>query len=282
MSSGGSKNWLIAIGAAVAVVGAAVVFHLVSNKESAEGNGLNEALTEIQALGEPKRDPTGRLAFNYYKQVFFIIMKHARQSFAAEKAELLKKRRELLKAGKNEEYKNLVGEMIQKEERVGAELLQEAMENIGLSEQEFMTTHQHYMYNPQTQQELMQGQMAAPAKGKAPTLSKQKTKEIFLDSEEKKFESMKAMMQNQKGPMNTQEDQMEAMVEMMVQQAILADDMFEKHGVEEEEFNSAVMHYQLMNDPEVYKKMMESMQKLNVMSGGQMGAMGGMGGMGMM
>ena len=75
---------------------------------------------------------------------------------------------------------------------------------------------------------------------------------------------------------------MEAMVEMMVQQAILADDMFEKHGVEEEEFNSAVMHYQLMNDPEVYKKMMESMQKLNVMSGGQMGAMGGMGGMGMM
>ena len=52
---------------------------------------------------------------------------------------------------------------------------------------------------------------------------------------------------------------MEAMVEMMVQQAILADDMFEKHGVEEEEFNSTVMHYQLMNDPDVYKKMMESM-----------------------
>jgi predicted Rossmann fold nucleotide-binding protein DprA/Smf involved in DNA uptake len=101
--------------------------------------------------------------------------------------------------------------------------------------------------------------MAAPTNKGPPTLSKQQAKEIFFDSEEKKFESMKAMMQNQKGPMSSQEDQMEAMVEMMVQQAILADDMFERHGVEEEEFNSAVMHYQLMNDPEVYKKMMESM-----------------------
>ena len=106
----------------------------------------------------------------------------------------------------------------------------------------------------------MQAQMAPAANKGPPTLSKQKTKEIFFDSEEKKFESMKSMMQNQKGgAMTSQEDQMEAMVEMMVQQAILADDMFEKHGVEEEEFKSAVMHYQLMNDPDVYKKMMESM-----------------------
>ena len=51
------------------------------------------------------------------------------------------------------------------------------------------------------------------------------------------------MMQNQKGAMNTQEDQMEAMIEMMVQQAILADEMFATHGIEEEDFNAAVMHY---------------------------------------
>ena len=86
---------------------------------------------------------------------------------------------------------------------------------------------------------------------------------------------MKTMMQNQRGgAMSSQDDQMEAMVEMMVQQAILADEMFETHGIEEEEFNSAVMFYNLMNDPEVHRKMMESMQKLS--------QMGGMGGMGMM
>ena len=47
------------------------------------------------------------------------------------------------------------------------------------------------MMNPQTQQELMQAQMAAPTGKGNPSLSRQKTKEIFFDSEEKKFESMK-------------------------------------------------------------------------------------------
>ena len=170
-------------------------------------------------------------------------MKSAKQSFASEKGELLKKRRQLLKDEKMEEYKAVVADMIQKEERVGADLLQEAMEHIGLNEQEFMGTHQYYMMNPQTQQELMQAQMAAPSNKGAPSLTRQKTKEIFFDSEEKKFESMKTMMQNQKGAMNSQEDQMEAMIEMMVQQAILADEMYASHGIEEEDFNAAVMHY---------------------------------------
>jgi hypothetical protein len=61
MSSTGNKNWLFALGAAIAVIGGAVVFHLLSNKETTDGSGLNEALTEIAALGEPKRDPSGRL-----------------------------------------------------------------------------------------------------------------------------------------------------------------------------------------------------------------------------
>jgi hypothetical protein len=79
--------------------------------------------------------------------------------------------------------------------------------------------------------------------------------------------------------MDSQEDQMSAMMDMMVQQAILSDDMHERHGIEEEEFNQAIMYYNLMNDPEVSRKMMESMQKLQIMGGG-MGGMGG--GMGMM
>lgn len=53
----------------------------------------------------------------------------------------MKKRREFLKQKNMEEYRNMVGEMIQKEEKVGTDFLGEAMENIGLSEQEFMQTH---------------------------------------------------------------------------------------------------------------------------------------------
>lgn len=61
MSSTGNKNWLIAIGAAVALIGGAVVFHMLSNKETNDTSGLSDALNEIAALGEPKRDPSGRL-----------------------------------------------------------------------------------------------------------------------------------------------------------------------------------------------------------------------------
>lgn len=149
MSSQNKLGWVAALGAAV--VGGALIFHYFQQKVTDEDSALSKALLEIKALGEPKREANGLLAFSYYKDVFSIIMKNARLSFAEEKQELLKKRRELLRNGKMDEYKELVNDMIQKEEKVGTDLLGEAMENIGLSEQEFMQTHQYYMMNPQTQ-----------------------------------------------------------------------------------------------------------------------------------
>ena len=38
---------------------------------------------------------------------------------------------------------------------------------------------------------------------------------------------------------------MEGMFEMMVEQAKLSDEMYEEFGVDEDEFNAAVMHYNL-------------------------------------
>jgi hypothetical protein len=120
----------------------------------------------------------------------------------------------------------------------------------------------------------MQAQfMQSSADGKAAPskLTRQKTKEIFLDSEEKKLDSMKRMMSQQQQP-SMNDDPMESMMDMMVEQAKLSDDMFERHGVDEDEFNQAMIQYNLMNDPEVQRKVMENMRKLG------MGGMGGMGG----
>ena len=144
-----SKNNILYIaGAAVALVGGALLLHYFSGKQTEEGQVLSKALEEISALGEPKREANGLLSFPYYKEVFTIIMKNARSSFSEEKQELMKRRRELLRSGKKDQYKELVLEMIQKEEKVGTDLLADAMEHIGLSEQEFMQTHQFYMMNP--------------------------------------------------------------------------------------------------------------------------------------
>lgn len=51
---------------------------------------------------------------------------------------MLIKRRQLLKDGKTQEYRELVKEMIQREEATCGDLLQDAMDHIGLNEQEFM------------------------------------------------------------------------------------------------------------------------------------------------
>ena len=59
-----------------------------------------------------------------------------------------------------------------------------------------MQTHQTYMSNPETQQILMQAQMAGgDANSKTPpSISLEKAKQIFFVEEEKKFESMKKMI----------------------------------------------------------------------------------------
>jgi hypothetical protein len=120
-------------------------------------------------------------------------MKNAKSSFAEEKQQLLVKRRDFLRNNKMNEYKELVMEMVTREEKAGTDLLEHAIEHIGLNEQEFFQTHQFYMMNPQTQKILMQAQMGVDTKT-PPSITREKAKEIFFYSEEKKFESMKKMM----------------------------------------------------------------------------------------
>jgi hypothetical protein len=94
----------------------------------------------------------------------------------------------------------------------------------------------------------MQAQMMPTVEGGEPKITREKAREIFLYSEERKMESMKTIMSS--GRMN-QADPMEGMMDMMVEQAKLSDEMFEKYGVDEDDFNAAMVRYNLMNDPEI-------------------------------
>jgi hypothetical protein len=108
-----------------------------------------------------------------------------------------------------------------------------------------------------TQQILMQAQTGTANESTPPSITREKAKEIFFSSDDKKFESMKKIMSDSRHQrIESQEDQMTAMKDMMVEQAILADDIYEHHCIEEEEFNQAILYYKLMQDPEVTGKMM--------------------------
>jgi hypothetical protein len=93
----------------------------------------------------------------------------------------------------------------------------------------------------------MQAQLAPAATDAPPRITKEKTKEIFLYSEEKKMESMKSMMSG--GKMS--QDPMEQMFDMMIEQSRLSDEMYHLYGIDEDDFNAAMLHYNLMHDPEI-------------------------------
>ena len=135
------------------------------------------------------------------------------------------------------------------------------------------------MSNPQTSQIIMQAQMtpatAASEEPQAPKLTRQRTKEIFMYSEEQKMEKMKSMMDNARMQGGMGEDPMEGMMEMMVEQCKLSDQIFFKYNVDDDEFNFAMVKHNLLNDPEIQRTMMMNMQKLGInpamMGGGGMG-----------
>lgn len=141
-----SKKLVYALIGVGALVGGAIAFHYLSGKESSN----QQCFDDIDSLGPPKKNANGLLDFQYYKNVFVIINKHSKSRFADEKKNFVAARRRALKANNDAEYKNVVKEMIQKEEQNFGDLLTEAMEHIGMSEQEFMQMHQMYMSNPQT------------------------------------------------------------------------------------------------------------------------------------
>lgn len=171
-------------------------------------------------------------------------------------------RRQALKDGDMNRYKQIVQDIIQQEERGFQDIMQEAMDYIGLSEAEFMQVHQTYSQHPAFQQTMMQQQFKSSS---PPTISRQDSKKIFMQSEEKKMKQMQKMMTSP----NQSQDPMEAMMEIMIESCKQNDEIFFEHGIEEDDFNAAVMHYNLQDDPEVRAMMMRSMQALGM--GGMMG-----------
>ena len=131
MSDKSNKSLLYVAAGAAVVIGGALLFNYISNSSSASSS---QCFEEIDQLGPPKKDPNGLLNFGYYKDVFLIISKHAKGKFADEKKELVARRRSCLKDGKMDEYRQIIEQLIMKEESSFQDLINEAMDHIGLTE----------------------------------------------------------------------------------------------------------------------------------------------------
>lgn len=109
---------------------------------------------------------------------------------------------------------------------------------------------------------------------KAPSMSKDKMMKTLQDHMNSTIKQMVTMQQ--KSMDMQQQDPMTAMLTMMVEQAKLADELWDKNDVENDEFEDNLLHY-MSHDPEVQKSMHSYMAKMHQMQQGMM--QGGAGGM---
>ena len=142
------KKVLYALIGGVAVVGAAVAYHL--SKATEEAEDLDDDLAQ---LGDPEYEPNGMLKFEYFLKIFQICSYYGKTTFAKQKKEFIKQRRDALLSGDTKKYEQIVMEMTQREEMLIQAKLMEIIEKIGLSEQDFQ---RNTMYHGQDQMKGMQ------------------------------------------------------------------------------------------------------------------------------
>lgn len=137
-------------------------------------------------------------------------------------------------------------------------------------------THQMLASNPQYAEFVMaaqQGKLQQPNASKQPSLTKQKTLETLAHQEELTIKQMAAMKDK---PMPESGDQMEMMVAMMVEQNKMQDEMHERTGVENDDFEDSLLYF-VSKDPEVAQAMQKYMMKMRQSMGmGMPGMPGGM------
>ena len=156
MSFSGSKPWVLAIGAALAIAGGIYFLHIQKNNTL-----MKEIMREVDALGPAERDASGKVSFAYLKAVYIIADKSASKRFKPFKEKFIRKRRDLLKQNNLEEYKKVVVEMNESESLINNETLIETMAYVGVDC--YKTFFQH-MENRENSSELRQARVMASVK----------------------------------------------------------------------------------------------------------------------
>ena len=108
------KKVLYALIGGVAIVGAAVAYHIAS-KSTEEADDIEDDLAE---LGQPEYEQSGNgmLKFEYFLKIFQICSFYGKTQFTIKKKEFIKQRRAAIAENDDKAYENIVMEMTQQEE----------------------------------------------------------------------------------------------------------------------------------------------------------------------
>lgn len=277
------------IGGAWALIGGALLFHYYSAMETEAEDKYAELHQELQEMGPVNKDASGLIKLDDFLKIFKIVTKHSKKQITKFKAVNTEHRRKHLKDGDEEAYRDCIKKQITQEENIYQEVATEVLNYLDIEEQDFMMAQNMHSMNPAFQRVMMEMQLGVE-EGPAtpPTITKEKAKEIFIFVEDEKAKAMDSMRSaGGMGGMYGNPNDMEATINMIVEHSKVGDKLYEKYGIEEEEFARCIQFYNLIQDPDIQKLMQKSLQSmgpeaLNMiaqMQGGAPGAGGPPGGM---
>lgn len=302
------KNIKIALGLGAIVVGAAVLYRMVSggntddpNKEPrqdteqedseddyADPEINNEAISAAivaEKLNEMEKDNgQGLIPFPTFMKILMFITKQSKVLLKDQKDRITKKRREAFKNKDDDLYKEIVKKTLELDNNIMMTISQVVLDECDINQMSFQNAQGVYSQNPQTAemvQAAMMGKMDAPQNpGAAPKLSRAQTsKHLKLTGDLSEVQMKKALTMRQPDPTN-EEEMMELINQTMVDQQRMQDELYFQSGgeFEDEEFQASLMYY-LQRDPSFKMEFDQFQRKLQMMQQNlamQMG--GGMGG----
>lgn len=106
------------VAGAGAVVAGAVIYSLLSSGEEGEHAAADELKAELAKIGEVSRDHSGTIKLEDFVNMFKLITKHAKKRISQVKRTYSIQRRESLRKGLDDEYRNHVTEQMKEEEGI--------------------------------------------------------------------------------------------------------------------------------------------------------------------
>jgi len=107
------KKVMMALVGGIAVIGAAVAYHLSSRQSEEVEDDIEDDLAQ---LGAPEYEPNGMLKFDYFLKIFQICSFYGKTQFKLKKKEFIRQRRAALESNNDKEYEKVVMAMTQEEE----------------------------------------------------------------------------------------------------------------------------------------------------------------------
>lgn len=247
------------IGGLGVLVGGAFLYHYLSNEDGAEEENL--LTSELAEFGNIEKDANSMVKFEDFLRIFKLVTKHSKLQISNFKSMNNEKRRQFLKDGDDDSYKECIKNQIKEEETIYQEVATEVLNYLEIEEQDFMMAQQMHQMNPQFQKVMMEMQLGVDeGDSTPPKVTKETAKEIFIYVEDEKAKSM-ANMKGAGGMFGNPNDT-EGTINMIVEHSKVGDKLFEKYGIEEEEFAKCIQYYNLIQDPEIQKIMQKSLQNM--------------------